>query len=124
MKRVSSDSAPSSESYNIKRRKVSLATYQKWKTELDQECRTLSWLECETIGTGARKTVEQLKCKVCIQYRSSIESRKNFNDKWIVGADSVRNSNIRDHARSDQHAHAMQILRKNQAQASSLDASA
>ena len=45
------------------------------------ECRTLSWLECETSGTGARKTVEHLKCKLCIQYRSSIEGRRKFNDK-------------------------------------------
>ena len=41
-----------------------------------------------------------------------------------LGADSVQTSNIRDHSRSDQHAHAMLLLRKNQAQARGLDASA
>ena len=89
-----------------------------------KECNTFSWLDCETSGAGARKTVEKLKCKVCIQYRLSIEGRRNYSDKWILGADSVRNSNIRDHAHSDQHAHAMLLLRKSQAQTKGLDASA
>ena len=32
---------------------------------------------------------------------------RNYNDRWISGAESVRNSNIRDHALSDQLTHAM-----------------
>ena len=115
MKRLSSDRL-SSDSCNAKRRSVSLATYHKWKTEIDQECSTLSWLDCETSGAGPRKTVVKLRCKVCIKYQLSIESRRNYSDKWILGADSIRNSNIRDHARSDQHAHAMlgsKVLLKN-----------
>ena len=122
MKRLSSDSL-SSDSCNAKRRSVSLATYHKWKTEMDQECSTLSWLDCETSGAGPRKTVVKLRCKVCIKYQLSIESRRNYSDKWILGADSIRNSNIRNHARSDQHAHAMLLLRKSQAQSKGLDAS-
>lgn len=118
MKRVSFDSV-SSESCNTKRGKVSLATYHKWRMELDRECKTLSWLECRN-QENCRKA---FKCKVCIQYHLSIESRRNFSNKWIVGADSVRISNIKDHAHSDQHTHAMRLLRKSQAQASGLDAS-
>lgn len=53
----------------------------------------------------------------------SIESRRNYSDKWILGADSIRSSNIQDHVRSDQHAHAMLLLRKSQAQSKGLDAS-
>ena len=124
MKRVSESDSLSSDCSTVKRRKVSLATYQKWKAELDQECNTLSWLDCETSGVGAKKTVEKLKCKVCVQYQSSIEGRRNYSDKWISGANSVRTSNIRDHSRSDQHAHAMLLLRKSQAQARGLDATA
>jgi len=37
---------------------------------------------------------------------------RNYSDKWIVGADSVRTSNIRDHAHSDQHQHAMSLYYK------------
>ena len=37
-------------------------------------------LDCETSGVGAKKTVEKLKCKVCIQYQSNIEGRRNYSD--------------------------------------------
>ena len=80
MKRLSSDTL-SSDSSAAKRRKVSLATYQKWKTEMDQDCNTLSWLDCETSGAGAKKSVEKLKCKVCVQFQSKIEGRRNYSDK-------------------------------------------
>ena len=66
-KRVSSDSG-SDECSALKKRRVSLAIFYKWKMELNKECNTLSWLECESNGLGTRKTVEKLKCKVCIQY--------------------------------------------------------
>jgi hypothetical protein len=122
MKRLVSSS--STDSTAAKRRKVSHSTFQKWNIDLDKECHTLSWLDCETSGIGMKKTVERLKCKVCIQFQSAIESRRNFSSKWISGADSVRTSNIKDHSHSDQHAHAMMLLRKSQAQSRSLDASA
>ena len=93
----------------VKRRSVSYSTFNKWRGELDKECQTLSWLDCEFIGKGAKRVVEKLKCNVCIRYKSRIESRRNYSDKWLMGADSVRTSNIRDHARSDQHIHAMSI---------------
>ena len=107
-----------------KRRKVSLATYQKWKSELEKDCHTMSWLECVTSGVGARKMVDKLKCKVCIQFRSKIESRRNYSDKWVSGTDSVRTSNIRDHSHLDQHVHAIVLLRKSHAKSRGLDASA
>ena len=105
-----------------KKRRVSLATYQKWKGDLDKDCHTLSWLDCETCGTGAKKTVDKLKCKVCSQFQSKIECRRNYSEKWVSGADPIRTSNIRDHSRSDQHAHAMMLLKKKQAQSVGLDA--
>ena len=40
---------------------------------------------------------------------------RNFSDRWLLGADSVRTSNIRDHAHSEQHAHVMNILEKQRA---------
>ena len=88
---------------------------------MDHDCRTLTWLDCETSSIGAKKMVEKLKCKVCIQYKSNIEGRRSCSDRCVSGADSVRTSNIQDHSRSDQHA--MSLLRKGQAQARGLDAS-
>ena len=80
-----------------KKRSVSYSTYIKWRREFDKECQTISWLDCDTIGKGKR-TVKRLKCKVCLKYKSRIESRRNYSDKWLVGVESVRTSNIRDHA--------------------------
>ena len=61
---------------------------------------------------GAEKVVEKLKCKVCAQFAERIRGRRNFSEKWIVGANSVCTSNLRDHARNDQHAHTMSLLNK------------
>ena len=70
-------------------RKVSLAAYQKWKSELDKDCHTMSWLECVTGEVGARKMVDKVKCKVCIQFRSMIVSRRNYSEKCVSSADSI-----------------------------------
>ena len=62
----------------------------------------------------------QLKCKVCSEFVERIRGRKNFSDKWIVGADSVRVSNVCDHAQNDQHTHAMSLLKKHRAESAGL----
>ena len=31
------------------KRKVQYSTFQKWKRELDRECKTVTWLDCETV---------------------------------------------------------------------------
>ena len=80
----------------------------------------MSWLLCTSEMDGGKKVVSQLKCKVCVDFADRIRSSENFSDKWIVGADSVRISNVRDHALSDQHGHAMLLLRKQQAKAAGL----
>ena len=77
MKRLTSDS----DSTDSKSRKVSLATYHKWKIEMDKECKTMEWLECETSGTGTKNTVEKLKCTACSKYETSIQGRRNFSSK-------------------------------------------
>ena len=117
MKRAlsSSDEASTSEA---KKRKVTYATYQKWKSELDRDCQTVSWLDCESKVVAGKRIVSKLRCSMCAKFKAKIGSRRNFSDRWIVGADSVRTSNIRDHARADQHTHAMNLLKKEQAEAS------
>lgn len=80
--------------------------------------KTMAWLDCDSSSNkGSKKTVERLKCKVCVMYKAKLASSKYFSDKWIVGAGSVRTSNVRDHARSEQHIQAMHLLRAEQAKA-------
>jgi hypothetical protein len=89
-----------------KRRKVKHETYQKWVRQYDRECQTVTWLDCETAIEGGAKLVTKLKCRICAKYKHRIVGRKNFSDKWVSGADSVRTTNLLDHAKSDQHVHA------------------
>ena len=80
----------------------------------------MSWLDCSTEYEGGKKVVSRLKCRVCSEFVDRIRGSKNFSDKWIVGADSVRVSNIHDHAKSGQHAHAMMLLKKQHAKSAGL----
>ena len=96
-------------------------TFKKWQLEFDRECSTITWLNCETsTAPGGKRLVEKLKCKVCTSFADKIRSRKNFSEKWIVGADSVRTSYIRDHLHNDQHMHAITLLKKERSKASGL----
>ncbi len=61
--------------------------------------------------------VMQLKYRVCTKFKNKICSRKNYSDNWVSGANSVRTTDIIDHAKSDQHWHAMNFQRKEQVQA-------
>ena len=113
--------APSLEgeaSSSKQRRTVSYSTFRKWKTELDKDCH---WLECDNTATG---TVTALKCRICIRFQSAIERRRNYSDRRVIGAESLRNSNIRDHAKTDKHQHAMVLWKKQQATARGLGPSA
>ena len=61
--------------------------------------------------------VKKLKCSVRTKFQAKIVSQRNFSDRWIVGADSVRTSNIRDHAHSDKHEQVMCLLKRESAKA-------
>ena len=95
-------------------------TFTKWQRDFDRESQTMTWLDCETGTESGKKIVEKLKCRVCTKFVDKIRGRENFSDKWICGADFVRTSNVRDHARNDQHTHAMSLLKKERAEASGL----
>lgn len=110
--------ASSSASEQIpKKRKVAVTTYRKWREDFDKELKTVSWLDCETEIESGKKMVKTLKCSVCTRFQSRIMHQRNFSDRWIVGADSIRTSNIRDHAHSEQHDHAMSLLKQASAKA-------
>ncbi len=99
-----------------KRRCVSHSTFKKWQNELDKEFQAMSWLDCEVSGAKITK----LACKICRKFETKIVGRRNYSNKWVVGAESVRISNIKDHAKTDQHAHAMMLLKKEHAKAAGL----
>lgn len=78
----------------------------------------LSTLACTTQSSGGEKVVTQLRCDACAKFQANIATRRNYSDKWISGTEFVRTSNIRDHCKSDQHSHAMNLLKRNHARQS------
>ena len=121
MKRSDPSSSSEASAPESKKRKVAYSTYQKWMTELDRDCQTVTWLECDTEVSGKKKIVTKLRCAVCSKFKTSIATRRNFSEKWLLGAESVRTSNIRDHAKADQHTTAMTLLKREHARKSGSD---
>ena len=78
---------------------------------MDKDCQTMT---CDTEIHSSKRFVMKLRCSVCAKFKASIATRWNFR---ISGADSIRNSNVSDHAWCDQHVHAMNLLKREQARA-------
>ena len=113
MKRAQEAELEMVESDVSKKRTVLFSTFQKWKSQLHKEYQTLSWLECKaSTSTAGKSIVDQLKCKVCTKFKDHIRGKRNYSDRWIEGAGLLRLSNIKDHAKADQHTHAMGFLRE------------
>ena len=112
MKRASSSGTASAPEA---KRKVAYATFSKWKVDMDKECQTVTWLDCDTEVQAGKRFVTKLRCSVCTKFKTKIVGRRNFSGRWIAGAESVHSSNIQDHARSDQHEHAMNLIKREQA---------
>ena len=77
-----------------KRRTVTVTTFHKWQEDFDKELKTVTWLEYESELESGKKVVKKLKCSVCTKFQVKILSRRNYSDRWIVGVDSVRTSNM------------------------------
>ena len=123
MKRRDQSTSSYTSATEAKKRKVVFTTYQKRKADLNGECQTHTWLDCDTEMNGRKKEVTKLRCAVCTKFKTSIASRRNFSEKWLLGADLVCTSNIRDHAKADQHTHAMNLLKRERARESGSDSS-
>ena len=95
-----------------KKRKVRYDTYKQWLAQFDKDCQSMTWLDCGTDIDSGFRVVTKLKCKNCLKFRDKIAVRRNFNEKWLVGAESVRTSSIREHCKSYQHIHAMNLEKK------------
>ncbi len=99
------------------KRQVSIATFERWKSQFDREHHSLLWLSCKK-DPSDRSIVSTLYCEVCQKYESKIEGLRNYSAAWINGSANHKTSNILDHAKSEQHSAAMAHLRQVQAQAS------
>ena len=76
---------------------------------MDWECPTATWFDCDTELSGRKKIVMKLQCSVCAKFKTRITTRRNFSERWLRGAESVRTSNIHDHVRADQYIYAMPV---------------
>ena len=102
---LSATTAPSKKG----KRQVTIATFQKWQTQFEREHATLSWLRCDR-DSRDKSLVDCLWCDVCRKHEDRIVGMKNFSRAWITGSSNHKNSNIVDHATSEQHRAAMAIL--------------
>ena len=66
-----------------KKRKVMYVTFERWKHKFDKDCKTITWLDCESSVEVGTKVVRKLKCTVCMKFQSSILYKRNFSDNWI-----------------------------------------
>ena len=57
----------------------------------------------------------KLRCSVCTKLKMKLKGWRNFSERWITGAESVHNSNIRDHARLTNMNVLMNLLKREQA---------
>ena len=59
----------------------------------------MSWSDCSSYKESGKTMVDKLKSKACTEFVKI----KGCSNKGIDGADSVRLSNVRDHAQKNQH---------------------
>ena len=85
-------------SHSDKRRSVSVATVEKWRSNNDKELSTLTWLVYDKID---RYHVSHLRCSICTRFQDKIESSRNFSRAFITGKSNLCTSAFRDHAKSD-----------------------
>ena len=73
---------------------------------MDWECLTVSWLDCDMELSG-RKDIHEASMQ-CM-FKTRITTRRSFIERWLLGAELVHTSNIRDRARADHHIYTMAV---------------
>ena len=71
-----------------KKRKLMYATFLNWKA--NKECQTVTWLDCDTEVQAGKSFVTKLRYSVCTKFKMKLKGRRNFSERWITGAESVR----------------------------------
>lgn len=108
-KRLAETDSGSSSDYPTKKRKVTINTVQKWKTENDKALNTSIWLIYDKLD---RDHVEALKCSVCIRFKDKLHGCRNYNKAFVEGSRNLRASSFKDHAATDMHKRAMILFHK------------
>lgn len=104
---VAEDDSSSSAS-TPKGRLVNVATVDKWVIDHDKSLNTATWL---TYEKAYGHHVALLRCRICIRFEEKIKSSRNFSPAFIDGTSNLR---MLDHAKSDIHRRAMQLLQREQ----------
>ena len=107
----------SGESSKRTKRQVTIATFNKWKTQFEHEHETLSCLCCNEDASD-KSIVALLWCQACRTHKHSIMGLKNFSTAWINVSTNQKTSNVLDHAKSNQHHAAMSRVHAEAAKAS------
>ena len=68
-----------------KKRKLIYATFSKWKVDMDKECQTVTWLNCDTEVQAGKRFVTKLRCSVCTKFKMKLKGQRNFSKRWITG---------------------------------------
>lgn len=45
-----------------KKREVASGTFRKWKAEMDKECQSVTWLDCDSEVQASKRFVTKLRC--------------------------------------------------------------
>ena len=104
----SSSSGSSSRSLP-KKRAVQTKTVEERISQHDKLLNTSVWLKFDTAD---RHHVAMLRCSICSQFKTQLESMRNFRPAFIDGTTNVRISTVKDHAGTDMHARAMILYKK------------
>lgn len=81
----------------------------------DRDNHSVSWLECDTETKSGMQIVTCLKHTICTKFKDVLRHQRNFNKCWLTEANTMKTSNLRDHAQSEQHIYAMALLTKEHA---------
>ena len=109
--RLTDDDSSSSASSTSKKSLVSVATVDKWVLDHDKTLNTATWLAYEKVD---RHHVALLRCSVCKRFEERIKNSRNFSPAFIDGTSNLRTLSFKDHAKSDMHGRAMELLRREQ----------
>ena len=87
MSSSSSSSFGSSSSSLPKKRAVQKKTVEEWISQHDKLLNTSVWLKFDTAD---RHHVATLRCPICSQFKTQLESMRNFRPAFIDGTTKVR----------------------------------
>ena len=90
----------------LAKRGVNKRTADKWLAEYDKELKTSVWLKYELAD---RDHVVALKCAVCTQFKTRLESMRNYRSAFIDDTTNIRTSTFKEQPCYNRHAHSSDV---------------